>query len=134
MWAPVPHPNPEQSFASKDQLEVSCLQIAAELSEQRRQGRRQNSAQLQPHTPAGLASTAVVTKRDIDTAAEGIHQRRFEKLRHGHSEQTKVAPNNSANLLRRGPAISIIDGMMRHVAQDTSRMQNENQQVTTSIR
>jgi hypothetical protein len=61
MWTPVPHPNPEQSFTSKDMLKSAvCILLLNSLNKGAKEGDR--TAQLQPHTPAGLASTVMVTQ------------------------------------------------------------------------
>ena len=69
LWGPVPHPNPAQTFASKDQLKSAvCRTLLDALNKGAKEGDR--TAQLMPHTRAGLESTVVVTQRDIDTTAE----------------------------------------------------------------
>ena len=75
----MPHPNPEQTFVSKDQLKSAvCRLLLNALNKGAKEGDR--TAQFMPHTWEGLESTVVVTQRDIDTTAEKIHQRGAEKL------------------------------------------------------
>ena len=63
--------NPEQPFASKDMLKAGvCKSLLNTLHKGVKEGDR--TAQLQPHMPEGLASTVVVTQRDIDITAEAF--------------------------------------------------------------
>ena len=69
LWGPVPHLNPAQTFASKDQLKSAvCRTLLDALNKGAKEGDR--TAQFMPHTRAGLESTVVVTQRDINTTAE----------------------------------------------------------------
>jgi hypothetical protein len=61
LWAPVPHPNPEQTFVSKDQLKSAvCRLLLNALNKGAKEGDR--TAQFMPHTREGLESTVVVTQ------------------------------------------------------------------------
>ena len=49
LWAPVPHPNPEQTFISKDQLKSAvCRSLLNALNKGAKEGDR--TAQFMPHT------------------------------------------------------------------------------------
>ena len=77
-----------------------CKTLLNTLNKGAKEGDR--TVQLQPHMPEGLASTVCVTQQDIDTTADGIHYASRKRLSNGSPEQTTIAPDHSANILRRG--------------------------------
>jgi hypothetical protein len=73
------------------------------------------TAQFQPHTPAGLASTAVVTQQDIDTAAEAFTNDVLKHFDMGILNKPRWL-QTTAQISYEGDLWLIIEGMMRHLA------------------
>ena len=112
-WGPVPHPNPAQTFASKDQLKSNvCRMLLDALNKGAKEGDR--TAQLMPHTRAGLKSTVVVTQRDIDTTAEKFTKEVLKNFEVGVLNKPKYE-QTMALISYEGDLQKILEGMERQV-------------------
>ena len=109
----MPHPNPEQTFVSKDQLKSAvCRLLLNALNKGAKEGDK--TAQFMPHTREGLESTVVVTQRDIDTTAEKFTKEVLKNFDVGALNKPKYLQTIGL-ISYEGDLQKILDGMERQV-------------------